>query len=141
MQVRLTEGEQARLRYTTTTNVAAWSLWIQGLNYYHNSFTGITQACSCWEKALALDPGSAPLNATLGFLHFVDARHGLTQEPRESAILRGRWQSILKMPTPIAPRAGFCFSSRGSTRQRPLPVRQSSSALACRKWRCLGALC
>lgn len=86
MQVRLTEGEQARLRYTTTTNVAAWSLWIQGLNYYRNSFTGITQACSCWEKALALDPGSAPLNATLGFLHFVDARHGLTQEPRESAM-------------------------------------------------------
>ena len=34
MQVRLTEGEQARMRYTTTTNVEAWSLWIQGLNYY-----------------------------------------------------------------------------------------------------------
>ena len=33
MQVRLTEGEQARLRYTTTTNVEAWNLWIEGLNY------------------------------------------------------------------------------------------------------------
>ena len=33
MQVRLTEGEQARLRYTTTTNVEAWNLWVQGLNY------------------------------------------------------------------------------------------------------------
>ena len=32
MQVRLTEGEQARLRYTTTTNVEAWNLWMQGLN-------------------------------------------------------------------------------------------------------------
>ena len=26
MQVKLTEGEQARLRYTTTTNVEAWNL-------------------------------------------------------------------------------------------------------------------
>ena len=33
MQVRLTEGEQARLRYTTTTNVEAWNLWIEGLNF------------------------------------------------------------------------------------------------------------
>ena len=31
MQVRLTEGEQARLRYTTTTNVEAWSLYHPGL--------------------------------------------------------------------------------------------------------------
>jgi adenylate cyclase len=83
MQVRLTEGEQARLRYTTTTNIAAWNLWIQGLSHYRSSFQGIAQACSCWEKALALDPGSASLNAMLGFAHFVEARHGLTQEPRE----------------------------------------------------------
>ena len=33
MQVKLTEGEQARLRYTTTTNVEAWNLWIEGLNH------------------------------------------------------------------------------------------------------------
>ncbi len=83
MQVRLTEGEQARLRYTTTTNIAAWNLWIQGLDHYRSSWQGHAQACSCWEKALALDPGSASLNAMLGFAHFVDARHGLTQEPRE----------------------------------------------------------
>jgi hypothetical protein len=28
----------------------------------------------CWEKALALDPTSAPLNAMLGFIHCLDAR-------------------------------------------------------------------
>ena len=32
MQVRLTEGEQARLRYTTTSNVEAWTYWVQGLS-------------------------------------------------------------------------------------------------------------
>src|SRR5262249_61079623 len=68
MQVKLTEGEQARLRYTTTTNVEAWSLWIQGLNHDHRrpkTADSHTQALPCWEKALALDPGSAVLNALL----------------------------------------------------------------------------
>ena len=30
----------------------------------------------CWEKALALDPNSAPLNAMLGFTHCLDTRFG-----------------------------------------------------------------
>jgi len=30
MQVKLTEGEHARLHYTTTTNVEAWTCWVQG---------------------------------------------------------------------------------------------------------------
>ncbi|RWO04408.1 MAG: tetratricopeptide repeat protein [Mesorhizobium sp.] len=88
MQVRLTEGEQARLRYTTTTNVEAWSLWIQGLNHYRgpNTTNAHVQTRRCWEKALALDPDSATLNALLGFEHFVDARHGWTGEDRETAL-------------------------------------------------------
>jgi adenylate cyclase len=76
MQVKLTEGEQARLRYTTTHNVEAWTLWVQGLSHrQHGPIKDkITAARICWEKALALDPGSAVLNAMLGFLHVVDAR-------------------------------------------------------------------
>lgn len=77
MQVRLTEGDQARLRYTTTTNVEAWSLWIQGLNLYRGPMSREShiQTRRCWERALALDPDSATLNAILGFMHFGDARH------------------------------------------------------------------
>jgi adenylate cyclase len=88
MQVRLTEGEQARLRYTTTTSVEAWSLWIEGLNHNRgpNTAHGHLQTRRCWEKALALDPGSATLNAMLGFQHFSNARHGWTGEDRESAL-------------------------------------------------------
>ena len=76
MQVRLTEGEQARLRYTTTTNVEAWNLWIQGLNHDRRPKTSQThvQARRCWEKALALDPGSAALNAMLGDLALLSTR-------------------------------------------------------------------
>ncbi len=76
MQVKLTEGEQARLRYTTTQNVEAWTLWVQGMAYFQHGpiKDKNTSARLCWEKALALDPNSAALNAMLGFLHIIDAR-------------------------------------------------------------------
>jgi adenylate cyclase len=68
MQVRLTDGEQARLRYTTTHNVEAWTCWVQGLSYYRQAITKENMAAVqlWWEKELALDPPSAVLNAMLG---------------------------------------------------------------------------
>ena len=82
MQVKLTEGEQARLRYNTTNNVEAWNLWIQGLNRYRSGVSRENNAevRRYWEKALALDPNSAPLNALLGFIHFADARFGWSDD-------------------------------------------------------------
>jgi adenylate cyclase len=61
MQVKLTEGEQARLRYTTTKNVEAWTYWVQGLSHYRGPATkeNMGPARLYWEKALALDPTSA----------------------------------------------------------------------------------
>jgi adenylate cyclase len=78
MQVKLIEGEQARLRYTTTTNVEAWTYWVQGLSHFHQapSKEKMGPARFYWEKALALDPTSAALNAMLGFMHCLDARFG-----------------------------------------------------------------
>jgi adenylate cyclase len=75
MQVKLTEGEQARLRYTTTNNVEAWRYWVQGLSHIRQPVTKekFGPARACWEKALALDSNSAALNAMLGFMHYVDA--------------------------------------------------------------------
>src|SRR5207302_3109180 len=71
MQVRLTEGQQARLRYTTTSNVEAWNCWVQGLAHFRgplskDSFSNVRKH---WEQAVALDPNSAPLNAALAFVH------------------------------------------------------------------------
>jgi adenylate cyclase len=90
MQVRLTEGNQARLRYTTTSNVEAWSLWIEGLNLHRGPMSRDVHLRTqrCWERALALDPDSATLNALLGFLHFGDARHGWTDDARETKLRR-----------------------------------------------------
>ncbi len=90
MQVSLTEGEQARMRYSTTSNVEAWNYWAQGLAHYRSgvvSRDGVGQARSYWEKALALDPSSASLNAMLAFLHQADARFGWWDD-RETAIAK-----------------------------------------------------
>ena len=77
MQVTLTEGEQARMRYSSTSNVEAWNLWTLGLAHYRAGVVtkeGVGKARDCWEKALALDPDSAALHAMLGFIHSADAR-------------------------------------------------------------------
>ena len=78
MQVKLTEGEQARLRYATTKNVEAWTHWARGMAHYRQAPTKDNRAAAqrCWEKALALDPNSAAINALLGFCHGLDARFG-----------------------------------------------------------------
>ena len=91
MQVKLTEGEQARLHYTTTSNVEAWTLWVQGLGHHRKAVTkeNAAAALACWQKAVALDPGSAGLNAMLGFLHYVDARFGW-RDDRELALAKAR---------------------------------------------------
>jgi len=91
MQVKLTEGEQARLRYTTTSNVEAWTYWAQGMSHYRQAVTKekMGPARFYWEKALALDPTSASLNAMLGFMHCLDARFGWWGD-RETALSKAR---------------------------------------------------
>ena len=91
MQVKLTEGEQARLHYTTTNNVEAWTYWVQGMSHLRKAVTkeDNSQARHFWEKALALDPASASLNAKLSFLHSLDARFGWWDD-RQTAIDKAR---------------------------------------------------
>jgi adenylate cyclase len=90
MQVRLTEGEQARLRYATTHNIQAWNHWVQGLSHFRRGLSreGQTQALKSWQQANALDPSSACLNAMLGFLHYLNARFGFWDD-RETALRKG----------------------------------------------------
>jgi adenylate cyclase len=90
MQVNLTEGEQARLRYMTTSNVEAWSHWVEGLSHFRQPATKdqLGRARYCWEKALALDPTSAALNGMLGFMYYADARFGWWND-RDTALKKG----------------------------------------------------
>ncbi len=89
-QVKLTEGEQARLRYATTDNVEAWTKWVEGLSHYRGAVTkdNYIRAQACWERALALDPTSASLNGMLGLLQYVNARFGWWDD-RETALNKG----------------------------------------------------
>ena len=91
MQVKLLEGEQARLRYSTTKNLAAWSYYAKGLAHYHQPVTKeqFGPALGYWEKALALDPESAALHAMVGFMHYADARFGWWDD-RETALRKAR---------------------------------------------------
>jgi adenylate cyclase len=91
MQVQLTEGEQARLRYTTTHNIEAWTYWVQGLSHFHLGATkeSLIAARLCWEKALALDPGSAALQAMLGLVLCLGARFGWWDD-RDAALVEAR---------------------------------------------------
>jgi len=91
MQVKLTEGEQARLHYTTTSNVEAWTYWVVGMSHFRKAVTKEhnSQARHYWEKALALDPASASLNAKLSFLHSLDARFGWWDD-RQTAMDKAR---------------------------------------------------
>lgn len=91
MQVNLTEGDQARLHYTTTSNVDAWTQWVQGLAHYRKAVTKEDNAAAlaCWNRALALDPASAALNAMIGFEHVADARFGWWDD-RTTALAKAR---------------------------------------------------
>ena len=91
MQVKLTDGEQARMRYTTTNNVEAWTYWVKGLSYHGQPPTKDNREAAqlCWEKALALDTKSAPLNAMLGFNHCLDAKFGW-KDTFETAMAKAR---------------------------------------------------
>ena len=91
MQVKLTEGEQARRHYTTTHNVEAWTYWVQGLSHFRQAVTKekMGPARLYWENALALDSTSAALNAMLGAMHCLDARLGWWDD-RENAVCKAR---------------------------------------------------
>ena len=91
MQVKLTDGEQARMRYTTTSNVEAWTHWARGMSFFRQppSRENREATQAHWEKALTLDPNSAPLNAMLGFTHCLDARFGW-KDPFDIALAKAR---------------------------------------------------
>ena len=91
LQVHLTEGEQARLRYSSIRSIEAWTYWVRGLSSYRRavlSREGMTPALMAWQKAGALDPASATIQAMLGMLYYLDARFGFWND-RAAALRKG----------------------------------------------------
>ena len=75
LQVKLTEDEQALLRYTSTNNVEAWTHFIRGLSHFRTvSADTYRQARASFEQALAYDSDSAQINAMLACTLAIEGR-------------------------------------------------------------------
>lgn len=85
LEVKLTEGEQARIRRRHTDSPEAYEYFLRGLEIGRR-FTkeDNAQARRLYEKAIALDPNYAHAWQEIGRLHYRDARFGWTDTPAHS---------------------------------------------------------
>jgi adenylate cyclase len=85
IQVKLTRGEQARLRKKGTDDLEAYILVMQGYDYwYRYNKEGNLQARKLAEEAIALDPEYADAYCLLGQIHSTDFYVGLSKSLRKS---------------------------------------------------------
>ena len=85
LEVKLTEGEQARIRRGKTDNPKAYEYFLRGLEIGRR-FTkeDNAQARKLFEKAVEIDPNFAYAWQEIGRMHYRDARFGWTDSPAES---------------------------------------------------------
>ncbi|MDH4204920.1 MAG: tetratricopeptide repeat protein [Desulfobacteraceae bacterium] len=88
LEVKLTEGEQARIRRGKTDNPEAYEYFLRGLEIGRR-FTkeDNVQARKLFEKAVELDPNYAHAWQEIGRMHYRDARFGWTDTPDQSLAL------------------------------------------------------
>jgi TolB-like protein/Tfp pilus assembly protein PilF len=88
LQVKLTEGEQARIRRRHTDNPKAYEYFLRGLEVFR-TFTkeANDRARKLFEKAAELDPNYAHVWQTIGRTHYRDARFGWSDTPAQSLAL------------------------------------------------------
>jgi adenylate cyclase len=85
MQVKLTEGEQARLSAKGTDNLEAYLKMCQARSYFLRLDKGsnITARQIC-EEIITLDPKWDSPHVMLGYTHFMDVRWRWSESPEES---------------------------------------------------------
>jgi adenylate cyclase len=88
LKVKLTEGEQARIRHRHIKNKEAYEYYLHGQEIYR-TFTkeNNAQARKLFEKTVALDPNSALGWSWIGWTHYRDGRFGWTDTPGKSLAL------------------------------------------------------
>jgi adenylate cyclase len=85
LQVKLTDGEQARLRDRSTNNLQAWSYAVKGYSFYERiTKDDNAKARELFVKAVQLDPEYAWAWAMIGETYFIDNRYGW-HRPREES--------------------------------------------------------
>ncbi len=85
LQVKLTDGEQARLRRKSTQSLKAWEFAVKGYSYWHR-YTKEDNAAAreLFQRATEEDPEYAWAWTMLGFTYFIDTRYGWNM-PREAS--------------------------------------------------------
>jgi serine/threonine protein kinase/Tfp pilus assembly protein PilF len=89
LKAELTIDEHARLRKEPTSNVEAYKLYLQGRHWYVTyTTTGMQQAISYFERAIAIDPSYALAYANMAIAYTEIAEIGAV--PPAAAIARAR---------------------------------------------------
>jgi TolB-like protein/two-component SAPR family response regulator len=113
MQVKLTQGESARLWEGQTQNLRAWEKMVQARNVFYRYTTIDTGiARKLLEEALLIDPDYAGAIAQLGLTYYWDARFSLSMD-RAFSLSQAEHQAekILK----LNPEMGAAYMLRGVT--------------------------
>jgi adenylate cyclase len=85
LQVKLTDGEQARLWYDSTSNFEAWGYAVKGMGiFYKYGKEAMAKSRELFGKALELDPKYAHAVTMQAWTHFTDARYGFSDSRKES---------------------------------------------------------
>ncbi|MEJ2122981.1 MAG: adenylate/guanylate cyclase domain-containing protein [Alphaproteobacteria bacterium] len=85
LQVRLTEGEQARLRRRQTNNLAAWESYNHGQAHMRRfNRSDHQQALELLNRAVEQDPNFASAWCHLGWVHYNEARFGWCESPEKA---------------------------------------------------------
>jgi TolB-like protein/Tfp pilus assembly protein PilF len=85
LQVKLMEGEHARLLAKGTKNLQAYLKFLQAREIFFTvTKEGNAQARRLMEEAIAMDPQFSSAYVTLGWITFMDVPLGLSKSPHES---------------------------------------------------------
>ncbi|MBI3800705.1 MAG: tetratricopeptide repeat protein [Deltaproteobacteria bacterium] len=83
LQVKLTEGEQQRLRRPPTNNLDAYEHFLRGLEYYwRRTREANAQARQMFERAIELDPNFAAAHAWMGRTYIVEWMFQWNEDPQ-----------------------------------------------------------
>jgi adenylate cyclase len=97
LQVKLTEGEQARVSHKSTTNLEAWSYAVRGLKLFERvSKENNAKAMEFFERAVELDPGYVWAWVRLAWTHVMASIPGWSPSPSEN------WKKVVEISEKVS---------------------------------------